>query len=202
MNAVDISRYAVNVAEEGAYSLVTAELTWTNITERMTTEELESLFDRKGNVIRVKPWAREGITWSVGDVAEPGMVRALGPHDIVVANNFLCHMDPVAAEKCLGNIASLTKPGGYLFVAGIDLEVRSKVARRLAWIPVQELLEEIHEGDSCMRDQWPFQYGSLEPLNKKRQDWRLRYASVFRIPQPNDRRHPGVTEMAESTVAA
>jgi hypothetical protein len=58
----------------------------------------------------------------------------------------LCHMEPSEAENCLRNIAGIVKPGGYLFVSGIDLDVRAKVARDLRWQPVPELIEEIHEG--------------------------------------------------------
>ena len=65
----------------------------------------------------------------------------LGPQDMVVANNFLCHMDNLMAEKCLRNIARLVSPQGYLFVSGIDLDIRTKVAADLGWNPLQELLE-------------------------------------------------------------
>ena len=80
------------------------------------------------------------------------------------------------------NIARLARPGGYLFVAGIDLDVRTKVADDLGWRPVQELLEEIHEGDPVMKTFWPWHYAGLEPLNKKRADWKRRYAAAFQVP--------------------
>jgi hypothetical protein len=88
-------------------------------------------------------------------------------------------MDFPEAEGTLRNIAKLVSPDGYLFVSGIELGVRTKVAFDLGWKPVEQLLEEIHEGDPCMRDLWPCHYGALEPLNKRRQDWRLRYAAAF-----------------------
>jgi hypothetical protein len=102
-------------------------------------------------------------------------------------------MDASAAERCLRNIGSLVSPHGYLFVSGIDLDVRTKVASDLGWKPLQELLEEIHEGDRDMRGFWPFHYGGVEPLNKRRQDWRLRYAAAFQlIPSGQDARDLGV----------
>ena len=91
-------------------------------------------------------------------------------------------MDAWAAEECLYNIGDLVKPGGYLFVSGVDLDIRTRVAKQLGWQPVQELLEEIHYGDPRMGAGWPWNYSSLEPLNKKRRDWRLRYASAFQLP--------------------
>jgi len=61
----------------------------------------------------------------------PGILDALGPQDIVVANRFLCHMDPGDAERCLRNVARLVCPGGHLFVSGIDLDVRRVLSRLL-----------------------------------------------------------------------
>jgi SAM-dependent methyltransferase len=181
LHAVDISKQAIEVGKRGVYSRVGSQWTNTDVFERMTGAEIEELFDRDGDALTVKSWIREGIKWHVGDAGEPEMMDALGPQDIVVANNFLCHMDPPVAEKCLRNIARLVSPDGYLFVSGIDLDVRTKVGDDLGWRPLEELFEEIHEGDPCMRNLWPFHYVGLEPLNKNRSDWRLRYAAVFQL---------------------
>ncbi len=182
LHAVDISKQAVEVAKRGVYSLGVSQLTSTQICEGMSTAEMEELFDRDGDVVTVRSWIKEGISWHVGDVGNPEVVNALGPCEMVVANNFLCHMDASEAERCLRNIARLVSPHGYLFVSGIDLDVRTKVACDLGWRPVQELLEEIHEGDPYLRKYWPSQYAGLEPLDRKRRrDWRVRYAAVFQL---------------------
>ena len=181
VNAVDISRQAVDFAQSGVYSVGISRLAPTRVLERLTSAEMTDLFDTDGDTVSVKAWIREGITWHVGDVVDPEVVKALGQHDIVVANNFLCHMEPFEAERCLRNIARMVRAGGYLFVGGIDLDVRSRVARDLGWRPIDDLIEEIHEGDSGMRNDWPFQYGGVEPFDKTRQDWRSRYAAVFQL---------------------
>ncbi len=181
LSAVDISPRAVEVAKRGVYSLTDSEPTSSSIFERMTAQEKEEFFDINGQAAAVKPWIKEGIQWRVGDVGEPDAVDALGLQDMVVANNFLCHMIPSEAERCLRNITRLLSPYGYLFASGIDLDVRTKVARDLGWTPVQELLEEIHDGDPCLRTHWPWHYGGLEPLNKRRRDWRIRYAAAFQV---------------------
>ena len=85
------------------------------------------------------------------DAADPELIKALGRQDTVVASNFLCHMAPADAEKCLGNIARLVTAGGYLFVSGVDLDVRTKVAVDLGWEPVPDLIAEIHNGDPSVR---------------------------------------------------
>ena len=153
----------------------------TSIFERIYPGEMQALFDREGDQVRVKPRFREGITWHLGDARDPSLVRALGPQDIVVANRFLCHMPPEEAEACLRNLTQLVKPGGYLFVSGVDLDVRIKVAQEFGWKPITELICEIHEGDQSLRRSWPLNYSSLEPLDQNRADWQTRYASVFQL---------------------
>jgi mannose-6-phosphate isomerase-like protein (cupin superfamily) len=186
LHAVDISRPAVEFSKCGRYSLVAPQLTDSDIFERMKETEIMAMFDRDGDMVTVKSWIKEGIKWQVGDVAQPEIIDALGPQDIVVANNFLYRMRPLAAERCLRNIAGLVCPRGYLFVSGIDLDIRTKVADDLGWHPLPELLEEIHEGDPCMNSFWPWHYAGLEPLNKKRKDWRRRYAAAFRLGPDDD----------------
>ena len=99
----------------------------------------------------------------------------------MVASNFLCHMEPQSAENCLRNIAGLVDRGAYLFVSGVDLEVRAKVACDLGWRPVPELIEQIHDGDPSVRGDWPWAWWGLEPLNRRRRDWQMRYAVAFRL---------------------
>jgi SAM-dependent methyltransferase len=192
LQAMDISKRAIEVGKCGVYSLVVAQVTNTNIFERMTSSEIREIFDRDGDVVTVKSWLKEGIEWCVGDVGEPNLFDTLGPQDMVIANNFLCHMYPSMAERCLRNIARLVSPHGYLFVSGIDLDIRTKVAGDLGWNPLQELLEEIHAGDPWMKNYWPTHYGGLEPLNKRRRDWRLRYAAVFQLTAAGEDNGDGV----------
>jgi len=185
LQAVDISRDVVELAKGGVYPLrATADsskLSDPALLERMSSAEVEQVFDREGDVVKVKHWIKEGIDWHVGDVGDPGIVEGFGTQDIVVANNFLCHMNPGPAERSLRNIAHLVRPQGHLFVAGIDLDVRTKVARELGWKPAEELLEEIHSGDKWLRQLWPGHYAGLEPLDKHKPDWKLRYAAAFQL---------------------
>ena len=134
--AVDISKEILNFAEKGIYAPNTSELVGAPIFERLTAHEKREMFDWEGDQAKVKSWLREGIAWRLGDAADPELIRGLGPQDMVVASNFLCHMAPADAEKCLRNIGQLVSPGGYLFVSGVDLDVRTKVALDLGWEPV------------------------------------------------------------------
>jgi chemotaxis protein methyltransferase CheR len=187
LDAVDISEEILSFAEKGIYSHDTSQFVGASIFERLTEAERVEIFDWEGDRAKVKSWLREGITWRVRDAADPELVDVLGPQDMVVASNFLCHMVRADAEKCLRNIAQLVSPGGYLFVSGIDLDVRTKVALDLGWEPVRELIVEIHDGDRSLRVDWPWAWWGLEPLNRKRHDWQTRYATAFRVGSPGRR---------------
>ena len=204
MHAVDISEQILAFAEKGVYSLSAGpdisksashegimqprDVTWNTtldqnspIFERMTDKELGEMFEIEGDQARVRWWLKEGIIWLREDAGNPKLRGVLGPQDMVVANRFLCHMEPAAAERCLRNIARLVKPGGHLFVSGIDLDVRTTVARGMGWKPVSDMIRDIHEGDPSLRRGWPLEYWGLEPFCDDRSDWRIRYASVFQI---------------------
>lgn len=207
VEAIDISQEIIDFAEEGSYSLQNhpgagnpsgselndeSSLVWStfrdqgmseseSIFQRLNETEMDGMFDLSRDRATIKSWLKEGITWRVGDASAPQLIDDLGPQDIVVANRFLCHMEPAAAESCLRNVACLVKPGGYIFVSGVDLNIRIKVAKELGWEPALDFIREIHEGDSSLAKGWPFQWWGLEPFCKDRPDWRLRYASVFRV---------------------
>lgn len=206
IQALDISNAVVEFARSGWYSLKPlgghswpessliaeqGELAWqtwkgqnVSVFKDISGPEMETLFDRDGDQVRVKPRFREGITWRVGDAADPALARKLSPQDVVMAKNFLCHLSPTEADKCLRNLARLVKPGGHLVVSGVDLEVRTRVARELGWTPVVSLIKEIHEGDPSLRRAWPWNYCGLEPFDPGRADWKFRYATVFQIGSP------------------
>lgn len=201
LRALDIDQDVLEFAERGVYSLRNHGVSGSrnpgsppeggdvatntsrdqnaSIFERMSSAEMEAMFDRDEDQVKVKSRFREGIAWHLGDAGDPNLISVLGLQDIVVANRFLCHMDSEQAEACLLNLSRMVKPGGYLFVSGVDLAVRSKVVREPDWRPVTELISEIHEGDPSLRRDWPWEYWGLEPLDQSRIDWKLRYASVF-----------------------
>jgi chemotaxis methyl-accepting protein methylase len=110
VDAVDISKEILSFAEKGIYAPDTSQMVNASIFERLTEAEKAEMFDWEGDQAKVKSWLREGITWQLGDAADPALINTLGPQDMVVASNFLCHMAPADAEKCLGNIARLVSP--------------------------------------------------------------------------------------------
>ncbi len=186
VDAVDISPEVLAIGEKGVYGSETAEIVHASSFQRLTETERHEMFDWEGEDARVKPWLAEDIRWRVGDASDPKMVEELGAMDLVIANNFLCHMDAPDAERCLRNLARLAHTNGYLFVSGVDLDIRTKVAQDLGWEPVPELMAEIHDGDPLVRTDWPLHWWGLEPLDRRRPDWQTRYASVFLVNRCKD----------------
>jgi SAM-dependent methyltransferase len=197
--AADISAAVVDVAEAGVYAPGTSDLVGPGIFERLTEGELQDMFDWEDGRAQVKEWLREGIEWEVADACDPELGSRLGRQDMVVASNFLCHLEPANAERCLRNMARLVEPGGYLFVTGVDLDVRTDVARDLGWEPVDDLLDEIHDADPALRNYWPWDWAGLEPLDRRRPDWRMRYATVFRIDAKDNAQARSAAHSASST---
>ena len=178
--AVDISPSAVQIGEQGVYDDAAVRIAGWPIFEGLTDSEREDMFDWADDAARVKQWLRTDTAWQVGDATDPDLVNQLGMQDLVVANNFLCHMPAPAARSCLRNIARLLKPGAHLVVTGVDLDVRTSVALDLGWEPIPDLLSDIHDGDPYVRADWPWRWWGLEPLDTRRPDWRIRYSAVFR----------------------
>ncbi len=181
VHAVDTSREVLDLAEAAEYGPETSDRVGSSIFARLTPAESKEIFDWEGERGRVKPWLREGITWQLGNACDPELSSVLRLQDLVVANNFLCHMDAKSAEECLRTLARLVTPGGHLVVSGVDLDVRTKVAIDLGWEPLPDLKQESHDGDPSVRADWPWHWWGLEPFDRRRSDWETRYASVFRI---------------------
>jgi len=181
LKAVDISQSILIAAERGLYPHSGKQGPWPSMFERMNAQEIDAIFEMTHGEFRIRPYLHDGIQWVLGDAADPGLATVLGPQDLLIANRFLCHMKPTLSEACLRNIVRSVKPGGYLGISGVDLDVRMKVARALKWKPVTEQIAEVHEGDPSLTESWPCTYWSVEPFSPSVPDWSVRYASFFQI---------------------
>jgi chemotaxis methyl-accepting protein methylase len=176
---MDIDRSSIDQAISGEYPLSIYDWTFS----RMSESERQEIFETHGEALKIRPQFRTGIRWLVGDADDDRLTEQIGSQDLVVANRFLCHMQPNQASACLQNIAKLVAPGGYLLVSGVDLSVRQSVMSRLNFTAVTDGLAEIHEGDPSLRAGWPWNSWGLEPLDRKRADWIQRYAMIWRKPE-------------------
>ncbi len=173
---LDISASAIETARKGLYLFGSKEL------EGLSDETIALAFDKGDGFLKILEWIREGVSWMVEDARNPGLLDILGPQDIVFANNFLCHMPESEAEDCVRNIFKLVVPGGYLFLWGVDLDIKTKAVKEIGLIPVTFRLEEVYKADKRALEVWPLKYWGLEPLDKSLPDWETRYATVFQVP--------------------
>lgn len=176
---MDISADFVARAEAGRYLPQGVELTGP-----LDVNTLASLFDRDGDELVVKSALQQNIRWLIGDAVDPGRAGSLGLQDVVLANNFLIHMNDREAASCMSNVAGLVRPGGLFVCRGVALAVRERVVQQLGFKPLARYIEEIHNADEKFdaRKDWPWRYWALEPIDKSRKNWTTRYASMFQAP--------------------
>ena len=178
-NGIDISREAIEKAECGVYDASDREL------ENLKDEEVDGVFLKSNNLFKIHPSLKSNITWHVADACNPLMLDMIGLQDIVIANNFLIHWCDEKAEQCLRSIFDMVSPGGFLFVWGVDLDVKHRVVQELNLNPVPYKIDEVHEADEAGLQAWPWKYWGIEPLDEKRSDWKERYATVYQVPYQN-----------------
>jgi SAM-dependent methyltransferase len=175
---LDVDEAVLDIARSGCYPLT--DFTWQF--ERLSPEEYSQICPTDGDSAKVSENLRSGIRWLHGDACAPELLEKIGQQDMVVANRFLCHMEPQQASRCLRAIARLVNTGGYLFVTGVDLAVRQRVMRELGFLPVAQSLEDIHNEDISLLNGWPWDCWGLEPFDNRRADWIERYAMVYQKP--------------------
>jgi chemotaxis protein methyltransferase CheR len=168
----DIVDAAVAKASSGEYCIEDEELAWLSGPIR------NAIFDQVAGAIRIKDWIRDDIQWIVADATDPNISDALGPTNLLLANNFLGAMADPKAEECMENLLRLVSPGGY-FVFNGDLDVKTRFARRHDLVPICDRIEAIHFGDPS-RTGWPWTYWASEPIDNSRPDWQTRYSVVFK----------------------
>ena len=182
--ATDISPSVIAAARDARYPIDAREIRGFEYGMPLSEAEVEAIFDRDGDMLRVKPSFRVGITWRVSDIGDRASVSSLGRFDLVVANNVLIRMSLPQAAACVRNLVSLVTPRGHLFVSGVNLDARTQVAQQLGLEPVADNMEKLHNG-TLLRSAWPlFPYG-LEPFDARRHDAKYRYCPLFRVPPPN-----------------
>jgi SAM-dependent methyltransferase len=173
---VDISPQVIEQAASGVYRADDREL------GDLSQSEQSALLVPDGERLRVREELVSGVRWIADDACNEALRRELGPQDLVVANNFLVHLDDPTAERCVRNIVAMLPPGGHITLWGMNLDLRERLAREYGWTPVVARIEAIHDADARAREVWPWRYWGLEPLDRTRHDWQRRYATIFQVP--------------------
>ncbi|WP_246249314.1 CheR family methyltransferase [Chelativorans alearense] len=186
----DISAAAVEVAKKGIYRSdipAVQDSLYEAGRPEVTKEEIEVLggiLQRQPNgMFLVRDRLREGIRWIVADACDGQLTEELGPQDVVMANNVLGAMPDAVAEECLRNIMGMVRPGGYLVVEGIDLDLKTDILKDSGFLPVLDRMDEIWRADTSKRG-WPWFRWGLEPVDRNLPGWELRYSVIFRRSGP------------------
>lgn len=175
IRAYDIDGEALETAKMGIYPVASREVLKCN------ADEISELFERDGQNYKVRSQFKKNIHWELNDPTQEPLLSSIPKQDLVIANRFLFHMSKKNQRQTMIALSSMVRAGGYISVVGADLDVRTRVAKKLAWLPLTDNMESIHEGDDTMTCDWPFEYWGLEPFDKQNKNKKTRYCSFFQI---------------------
>lgn len=178
IDAVDISREALKVAEAARY---TPEHGLGLVDDDQAMQIEARLFDRSGDTWTVVPNIRQRVSFAYGDVLSEEF-QHFRNYDLVLGQNFMIHMNEVSSEVALGSLVAATRSGGALFLGGMDLDTKVGLVARHNLVPVDWNIAEIHDADEMRRSAWPWYYWSLEPIRRRRGDFLARYSTIFLKP--------------------
>lgn len=175
IDAYDISQEMIDRCNRAVYS---KEELFTHAA--ITQEFVSELFDRYGDIYRVKSDIRNRISFQLADVLSPTLGAELGDADIVFAQNLLFNFKPQLARKAFGNICGLLRLRSALFIEGMDLQMRVRLTQKYQLKPLDYKIEIIHNDARRVRaDGWPWRYWGLEPFSRSGRHWKERYGTIF-----------------------
>ncbi len=176
IDAFDIAQPAVAVAQRAVYG---PRHGLAEPLESTARRYADRLFEHKGEERTIVPDIRKRVEVSHGDLLADDFT-AKHCYDLVLAQNFLVHMNKQDATEAFARIVAAAKPGGAIFVGGMDLDTKVELIKSHHLTPVDWEIETIHDSDEMRRSAWPWGYWTLEPLDRSRSDFTARYSTIFR----------------------
>jgi len=145
-------------------------------------EFIRATFDEVDGGYMVKPEIARRTSFDRADLFDPEIADIIGQPDVLFVQNVLINFERKRQIQAFNRIMSLMKPGSYLFIDGMDLDLRSRLTRRYGLHPLDYHIEEIHK-DACVNRGcgWPYVYWGLEPFSAGRRDHVRRYATIFTL---------------------
>ena len=131
---------------------------------------------------RVKDWLREGIEWHVDDACDPGLGSKIGsPRHRCGEQLPLSHGS--GERGALPSQHRAAGQPGRLHVRVGRRPGRASQPWREIWggNPWSICSRRSTMPTPALRSHWPWEWAGLEPLDRRRSDWRTRYATAFRI---------------------
>lgn len=176
VRAYDISPDCVRTGRTAVYR---AEEVYNN--RLLSAEFVCSTFNQQEGALVVKDDIARHVHFDVADIRND-LMTTVGLCDVVFAQNVLFHMPRPVARRTLRNIAALLRRDSFLFIDGVDLDLRARLTKRMGLAPVTDSIEQIHnEARRARAAGWPYHYWGLEPYCDGPHAAR-RYATIFRVP--------------------
>ena len=175
---VDISRDAIGIANAARY---TSEYGLGSAHDDLAKRLEARMFSRSGEEWVVVTDIRERVSFAYGDVLSAEF-RQFKNYDLVLGQNFMIHMNKSSAEIAVAALAAAARPGGALFLGGMDLETKTSLLAPHKLMPLDWNILGIHEAEDMRRSAWPWEYWSLEPISPRRRDYLTRYSTIFLKP--------------------
>lgn len=146
-------------------------------------EFIQRTFDKVGEAYVVKPAIRERVSFEQADLLDPHLVERFAEADIVLLQNVLFHMPSGMARRVLQSVSRLVARGGFLFLDGMELDMRVALTRQLGFDPLDFKVREIHDYSRrhVPEPWWDYYYGS-EPYTWLSSNRLRRYGTVFSAP--------------------
>jgi SAM-dependent methyltransferase len=175
IEASDISKEALHIAKGGVYG---PEHGLGGSLSTLATALERRLFVRDGKRWRVLDEMRARVAFAYDDVLA-GSFPPRTDYDVVFGQNFMIHMSAADEAEAFAHLVAAARPGGALFVSGMNLDRRPGLVRAHRLSPVDWSLSAIHDADDMRRSAWPWHYWSLEPIDRTAKPFLERYATIF-----------------------
>ena len=143
-------------------------------------EFIDRTFDRAQDHWVVKPHIRARVSFEQADLLEKSLPRQFPRAELVFAQNVFCHLAPPRARQAFENVVRVLKRGGWLFLDGMDLDLRVELTRARRLQPLDYKVKDIYQDARrhVPSNWWDYYYGSEPYLPFSRGRLR-RYCTIF-----------------------
>lgn len=179
ITATDIDKRAIDSTRTAIYQTIHG----LGKNNNPVVDELESImFERRGSDWIIRDQIRKNYVIEEISTLDLDFSHRFHNYDLVFAQNYLIHMNDEDAEHAFSALVTALRPGGALFIGGIDLDLKIRLCKKHQLRPVVKDIKAIHEEDDLRRPSWPWKYWALEPFDGGMPDTTYRYATVFTKP--------------------
>ncbi len=178
--SIDIAEGVTEHGRAGRYAAATFE-PWYGIEGGMPASVRERWFtaEEDGAFWRPLPELQAAAGFQTLDLLAEPLARQF---DLLVCQNVLTHLAPPPASALLARLLALAKPQAVLICAGMDLDLKTRIAEA-GFRPWTGRIDEIHEAFAThrmhYRENRGQHYFELEDIDRCRADWESRYSTLF-----------------------